>query len=101
MYTVRKLVQLPLMRMRPQTARIATAFTHSTSHRMQELGRASLPAVRNNIVVALSDLVIRHTALIDAHVPRLAAAVSDPHELVRTQVAGPGNSNVQRIWCTS
>ena len=30
----------------------------------QELGRAALPAVRNNIMVALADLVIHYTALV-------------------------------------
>ena len=33
---------------------------------VQELGRAPLPAVRNNIMVALADLVINYTALVGA-----------------------------------
>ncbi|GAB4813688.1 hypothetical protein N2152v2_000734 [Parachlorella kessleri] len=52
---------------------------------VQELGRAQQPAVRNNIMVALADLVINYTALVDSHVPRLAACIRDPNELVRTQ----------------
>ncbi|EIE24970.1 hypothetical protein COCSUDRAFT_83663 [Coccomyxa subellipsoidea C-169] len=48
---------------------------------VQELGRASNPAVRNNIMVALTDLTVQYTALVDAHVPRLAACLADPHEL--------------------
>lgn len=41
----------------------------------QELGRSSLPVVRNNILVALSDMLIQYTALVDAHMPRLAACM--------------------------
>ncbi|KAK9813253.1 hypothetical protein WJX72_011494 [[Myrmecia] bisecta] len=52
---------------------------------VQELRRASTPAVRNNIMVALADLCIQYTALVDTHVPRLAACLSDPNELVRRQ----------------
>lgn len=43
--------------------------------------------------VALADLVMHYTALVDAHVGRLAACIRDPHELVRTQVRlCPGNA---------
>jgi condensin-2 complex subunit D3 len=52
---------------------------------VHELGRARPPACRNNIMVALADLVVAHTALVDAHVPKLAACIRDPHELVRRQ----------------
>ena len=52
---------------------------------IQELGRAPSPVVRNNIMVALSDMVIAYTALVDAHTPRLAACIRDRHELVRRQ----------------
>ncbi|BDA42617.1 probable condensin complex subunit 1 at C-terminar half [Coccomyxa sp. Obi] len=52
---------------------------------IQELGRATNPAVRNNIMVALTDLTVQYTALVDAQVPRLAACLADPHELVRRQ----------------
>jgi hypothetical protein len=55
---------------------------------VQELGRAASPAVRNNIMVALADLVINYTALVDSHIPRLAACLRDPNELVRTQALG-------------
>jgi hypothetical protein len=42
-------------------------------------------------MVALSDMVITYTALVDAHTPRLAACIRDRHELVRRQVrAGLG-----------
>ena len=36
-------------------------------------------------MVALADLCIQYTALVDTHVPRLAACLADPHELVRRQ----------------
>lgn len=41
--------------------------------------------VRNNVMVALADLCMQYTALVDGHVPTLAACLSDPHELVRRQ----------------
>ncbi len=36
-------------------------------------------------MVALADLMVAFTALVDAHAPRLAACLGDPHELVRRQ----------------
>lgn len=53
---------------------------------LQELGRSELPAVRNNIVIALADMCVHFTALVDAHIPRIAACIRDPCELVRRQV---------------
>jgi hypothetical protein len=41
----------------------------------QELGRSPFPVVRNNIMVGLSDMLIQYTALVDAHMPRLAACI--------------------------
>lgn len=52
---------------------------------VQELRSAAAPAVRNNIMVALADLTVQYTALVDGHIPRLAACLHDPHELVRRQ----------------
>jgi hypothetical protein len=42
---------------------------------VQELGRSPFPVVRNNIMVALSDMLIQYTALVDAHMPRLAGCI--------------------------
>jgi len=42
---------------------------------LQELGRSPFPVVRNNIMVALSDMLIQYTALVDAHMPRLAGCI--------------------------
>lgn len=52
---------------------------------IQQLKAAKAPAVRNNIMVALADLCVQHTALVDTHLPRLAACLTDPNELVRRQ----------------
>ncbi|RYE99410.1 MAG: hypothetical protein EOO41_01080, partial [Methanobacteriota archaeon] len=41
------------------------------------------PAVRNNILFVLGDLTVRYTALVDQHVPIIAACCADPHPLVR------------------
>ncbi|KAL6773776.1 hypothetical protein ACKKBG_A22455 [Auxenochlorella protothecoides x Auxenochlorella symbiontica] len=52
---------------------------------VQQLRSAAAPAVRNNIMVALADLVVQFTALVDAHVPALAACITDDNEVVRSQ----------------
>ena len=52
---------------------------------VQQLRAAKAPAVRNNIMVALADLCVQYTALVDTHLPRLAACLTDPNELVRRQ----------------
>lgn len=52
---------------------------------VQQLRAAKAPAVRNNIMVALADLCVHYTALVDTHLPRLAACLTDPNELVRRQ----------------
>lgn len=53
--------------------------------------------VRNNIMVALTDLTVQYTALVDAHVPRLAACLRDPHELVRRQTLALLASLLSRV----
>ncbi|GJP33375.1 hypothetical protein CLOM_g17920 [Closterium sp. NIES-68] len=52
---------------------------------VQELQCSPLPSVRNNIVIVLTDLCVRYTALVDPHVPCLSACLRDPCELVRRQ----------------
>lgn len=49
------------------------------------MGRCASPVVRNNLLVALTDMVVQYTGLVDTYVGRLAAMVRDPHELVRRQ----------------
>jgi condensin-2 complex subunit D3 len=51
----------------------------------RELSASDAAAVRNNIVVALSDLCVRHTSLVDVHVGKIAACLGDPCEVVRRQ----------------
>ncbi|CAI5508546.1 unnamed protein product [Closterium sp. Naga37s-1] len=41
--------------------------------------------VRNNLVIILTDLCVRYTALVDPHVPCISACLRDPCELVRRQ----------------
>lgn len=52
---------------------------------VQELRQSDRPAVRNNILIVLSDLCVRYTALVDPYVLRVAASLRDPCELVRRQ----------------
>lgn len=50
---------------------------------MRELGTNGQPAVRNNALIVLFDLVKRHTALFDRHLPTIALAIADTSPLVR------------------
>ncbi|KAJ9527704.1 hypothetical protein QJQ45_025978, partial [Haematococcus lacustris] len=52
---------------------------------VQELTRSPSPVVRNNCLVALADMCIHFTALVDSYLPRLSALIRDPHDLVRKQ----------------
>jgi hypothetical protein len=54
----------------------------------QEALRSPSPVSRNNCLVAVCDMAIHFTALVDSHLPRLAALIRDPHELIRKQVGG-------------
>ncbi|CAI7922154.1 unnamed protein product [Closterium sp. NIES-54] len=60
-------------------------FSNPQSRSKQELQRSSLPSVRNNLVIILTDLCVRYTALVDPHVPCISACLRDPCELVRRQ----------------
>lgn len=55
---------------------------------MQELTQSKLTPVRNNIIIALSDLVVVHTSLVDPYIPRLAECLRDPNDLIRIQTLG-------------
>ena len=52
---------------------------------VQQLRHSPHPAVRNNLSLTLADLCVRHTAVVDGHVPALVASVRDPSEIVRRQ----------------
>lgn len=66
---------------------------------VQQLRAAKAPAVRNNIMVALADLCVQYTALVDTHLPRLAACLTDPNELVRRQALALLANLLQKV-CT-
>lgn len=51
----------------------------------RELDVCTDPAVRNNIVVILSDLCVRYTAVVERFVPNLAGCLRDQSPLVRLQ----------------
>ena len=48
-------------------------------------------------MVALADLMVAFTALVDAHMPKLAACLGDPHELVRRQALALMASLLSRV----
>eukprot|EP00958_Prasinococcus_capsulatus_P003480 scaffold318_cov396-Prasinococcus_capsulatus_cf.AAC.3 len=52
---------------------------------IQEVSLNKIAAVRNNIVVALADLCIRYTGLVDPHIEKLALCLGDACEVVRRQ----------------
>ncbi|CAM6126204.1 unnamed protein product [Calypogeia fissa] len=51
----------------------------------QELGKSDLAAVRNNIMIIMTDFCVRYTALIDGYIHDLTRSLRDPCELVRRQ----------------
>jgi len=53
--------------------------------------------VRNNIMVALTDMTVQYAVLVDAHIPRLAACLADPNELVRRQALALLASLLSRV----
>lgn len=61
-----------------------------------EVASSRLPAVRNNVLLALSDMCMQYTLLVDAHLGRVAAAMHDPHPLVRKQALALMASLLQR-----
>ena len=64
--------------------------------RQREIGLLVLQ-VRNNIMVALTDMTVQYTVLVDAHIPRLAACLADPNELVRRQALALLASLLSRV----
>ncbi|KAL1499117.1 hypothetical protein AB1Y20_013629 [Prymnesium parvum] len=52
---------------------------------MKELAAHAQPAVRNNALVALFDLIKRHAAVLDRHVPSIGLAIADDTAFVRRQ----------------
>lgn len=48
-------------------------------------------------MVALTDLTVQYTVLVDAHIPRLAVCLADPNELVRRQALALLASLLSRV----
>ena len=48
-------------------------------------------------MVALTDMTVQYTVLVDAHIPRLAACLADPNELVRRQALALLASLLSRV----
>jgi non-SMC mitotic condensation complex subunit 1 len=61
-----------------------------------QLARSPHPAVRNNVLLALCDMCMQYTLLVDAHLGTIAAAMQDPHPLVRKQALALLASLLQR-----
>ena len=49
----------------------------------RELEHSQAPAIRNNIVVVLSDLAMRYSIKVDPYIPDMAACLKDESLLVR------------------
>ena len=52
---------------------------------VQQLARSKLPAVRANLLLALADMCMQYTLLVDTHMGEVAATMRDKHPLVRKQ----------------
>ncbi|EPS69805.1 hypothetical protein M569_04957, partial [Genlisea aurea] len=52
---------------------------------VQELETSDCDALRNNIVVLMSDFCVRYTAMVDCYMPMITKCLRDPCELVRRQ----------------
>ncbi|XP_073125886.1 condensin-2 complex subunit CAP-D3 [Henckelia pumila] len=52
---------------------------------VQELEKSDSAALRNNIVVVMSDFCVRYTALVDCYMSKITTCLRDPCELVRRQ----------------
>jgi condensin-2 complex subunit D3 len=61
-----------------------------------QLSSSNIPATRNNILLALSDMCMQYTLLVDSHLGRVAGSMRDPHPLVRKQALALMASLLQR-----
>ncbi|OVA00218.1 Condensin subunit 1/Condensin-2 complex subunit D3 [Macleaya cordata] len=52
---------------------------------VQELEKNDCAALRNNIVVVMTDFCVRYTALVDCYIPKITNCLRDPCEVVRRQ----------------
>ncbi|KFK33804.1 hypothetical protein AALP_AA5G062300 [Arabis alpina] len=51
----------------------------------QELERSDCAALRNNLVVAMTDFCVHYTAMIECYIPKITNRLRDPCEVVRRQ----------------
>ncbi|XP_065051111.1 condensin-2 complex subunit D3-L-like isoform X2 [Rhopilema esculentum] len=51
----------------------------------RELETSEDPAIKNNVIVALCDLCVRYTNLVDRYIPNIASCLADPEPVVRRQ----------------
>ncbi|MQM18445.1 hypothetical protein Taro_051436 [Colocasia esculenta] len=52
---------------------------------IQELERSDSAAVRNNIMITMTDFCVRYTALVDCYIPKVSNSLRDSCEVVRRQ----------------
>uniref|UniRef100_A0A1D1Y9J5 Condensin-2 complex subunit D3 n=1 Tax=Anthurium amnicola TaxID=1678845 RepID=A0A1D1Y9J5_9ARAE len=52
---------------------------------VQELERSDSAAIRNNIMIIMTDFCVRYTALVDCYIPKITNSLRDPCEVVRRQ----------------
>jgi condensin-2 complex subunit D3 len=51
----------------------------------QELEKSDCAALRNNLVVAMTDFCVHYTAMIECYIPKITKRLRDPCEVVRRQ----------------
>ncbi|XP_007035609.2 PREDICTED: uncharacterized protein LOC18603515 isoform X2 [Theobroma cacao] len=54
-------------------------------HSTEELEKSDCAALRNNLVVMMTDFCVRYTALVDCYIAKITKCLRDPCELVRRQ----------------
>ncbi|KAF2530400.1 hypothetical protein F2Q70_00032644 [Brassica cretica] len=52
---------------------------------LQELEKSDCAALRNNLVVAMTDFCVHYTAMIECYIPKITKRLRDPCEVVRRQ----------------
>ncbi|XP_065863666.1 uncharacterized protein [Euphorbia lathyris] len=52
---------------------------------VQELDKSDSAALRNNLIVTMTDFCVRYTALVDCYISKITKCLRDPCELVRRQ----------------
>lgn len=66
---------------------------------MKELASNEQLTVRNNSLIALFDLIKRHAAILDRHIPSIALAMTDQAALVGSQPHSTFNRKPLSLSC--